>query len=102
MGGPDWEPLAQCKRTARMCALYKAYNGERTWKYIRERLQAPYYRSRVDHCWKIKSRKIKTDVGKFSFVNRTIADWNRLPEGAIGTSLVKTHVFRKRVRKVYQ
>jgi hypothetical protein len=41
-------------------------------------------------------------LGKFSFVNRTIADWNRLPEGAIGTSLVKTHVFRKRVREVYQ
>jgi hypothetical protein len=45
---------------------------------------------------------MRTDVGKFSFVNRAIADWNRLPEEAIGTSLVKTHVFRKRVRKVYQ
>jgi hypothetical protein len=44
---------------------------------------------------------MRTDVGKFSFVSRAIADWNRLPEGAIGTSLVKTHVFRKRVRKVY-
>jgi hypothetical protein len=22
--------------------------------------------SRVDHCWKIRSRKIRTDVGKFS------------------------------------
>jgi hypothetical protein len=26
--------------------------------------------------------------------------WNQLPEGAIGTSPVKTHTFRKRVRKV--
>jgi hypothetical protein len=76
--------------------LYKAYNGQRAWKDIGYRLQAPYYLSSVDHCW-----KIRTDVGKFSFVNRTIADWNRLPEGAIGTSLVKTHVFRKKVRKVY-
>jgi hypothetical protein len=49
----------------------------------------------------MRSRKIRTDVGKF-FVNRTITDWSQLPEGAIGTSLVKTHVFRKRVRKVYQ
>jgi porphobilinogen deaminase len=45
---------------------------------------------------------IRTDVGKFSFVNRTIADWNRLPAGVIGTSLVRRHVFRKRARKVYQ
>jgi hypothetical protein len=29
-GGPIWEPLAQRRKTARMCALYKAYNGERT------------------------------------------------------------------------
>jgi hypothetical protein len=43
---------------------------------------------------------IKTDVGKFSFVNTTITEWNQLPEGAIGTSPVKTHKFRKRVRTV--
>jgi hypothetical protein len=48
-----------------------------------------------------KVQELRTDVGKFFFVNRTIADWNQLPEGAIGTSLVKTLVFRKRVRKVY-
>jgi hypothetical protein len=89
--------MAQPRRTATMCAIYKLYNGERAWKDIGDRLQAPYYRSRVDHCW-----KIRTDVGKFFFVNRTIADWNWLPEGAIGASLVKTHVFRKRVRKAYQ
>jgi hypothetical protein len=49
-----------------------------------------------------RSRKIRTDVGKFSFVNRAIAGWNRVPAGSIGTSLVKTRVFRKSVRKVYQ
>jgi hypothetical protein len=64
--------------------------------------KAGSYRNRVDHCWKIRSRKIRTDVGKFSYVNRTIAEWNRLPEGVTGTSLVKTHVFRKKVRKVNQ
>jgi hypothetical protein len=74
----------------------------KAWKDIGDRFQAPYYPSRVDHCWKIRSRKTRTDVGKFSFINRTIADCNRLPEGAIGTFFLKTHVFRKRVRKVYQ
>jgi hypothetical protein len=81
---------------ARMCALHNAYNGERAWKDIEDRLQAPYYLSGADHCWKIRSRKIRTDVGKFSFVNRTIADWNRLPEAAIGISLVKTHIYSER------
>jgi hypothetical protein len=45
-------------------------------------------------CW-----QIRTDVGEFSFVGRTIADWNRLSQRATGTSLVKTHVFRKRLGK---
>jgi hypothetical protein len=85
-----------------MCALYKADNDERAWKDIGDSLQSPYYRSKVEHCWKIRPRKIRTDVGKLSFVNRTVSDWNRLPEGAFGTSLVQTHIFRKRVRKVYQ
>jgi hypothetical protein len=77
-----------------------AYNGEREWKDIGESLQAPHYLSRGDHSWKIRARKQRTDVRKFSFVNRTIADWNQLPEGAIGFSPAKIHIFSKRVRKV--
>jgi hypothetical protein len=47
----------------------------------------PYYLSRVDHCWKIRA-----DIRKFSFVNRTIAEWNQPPEGAIGTSSRKVKI----------
>jgi hypothetical protein len=32
---------------------------------------------------------IRGDVGKFSFVNRTIAEWNQLPEEAIGAPPLK-------------
>jgi hypothetical protein len=56
---------------------------------IGDMLQVPYYLSRVDHFWKIRVRMIKTDVRKFSFVNRTITEWNQLPEGATGISLLK-------------
>jgi len=77
-----------------MCALYKTYTGERVWKAIRDRLRAPSYISRVDHYWKIKARKQRTDIGKYSFVNRSITNWNKLPEGAIGTSNGKTYIFK--------
>jgi hypothetical protein len=101
-GGTDWESLAQRRKIARMCALYKAYIGERAWKEIRNRLQAPSYVSRVDHHWKIRTRKQRTDIGKYYFllVNRSITDWNLLPKGAIGTSHSKMHIFKRRVRKV--
>jgi len=62
-------------------------------------LQAPSYLSRVDHLWKIRARKQRTDIGKYSSVNRSITDWNQLPEGVIGTSHGKTHIFKTRVRK---
>jgi hypothetical protein len=66
----------------------------------RDRLQAPSYLGRVDHYWKIRASKQRTDIGKYSFVNRSITDWNQLPEGAIGTFRSKTHILKMRVRKV--
>ena len=83
-----------------MCALYKACNGDRAWKEIRNRLHAPSYLSRVDHNWKIRTRKQRTDTGKYSFVNRSSADWNQLPTGVIGTYHDNTHKFKTRVRKM--
>jgi len=99
-GDSDWESLAQRRKIARMCALYKAYTGERAWKAIGDRLQAPSYLSRVDHHWKTRGRKQRTHIGKYSFVNMPNTDWNQLPEGATGTSHGKTHIFKTRVRKV--
>jgi len=99
-GGSDWESLAQRRKIVRTCALYKAYTGDRAWKAIGDRLQAPSYLSSVDHHWKIRARKQRTDIGKYSFVSRSITDWNQLPEGVIGTSHGKTHIFKTRVRKV--
>jgi hypothetical protein len=82
-----------------MCALYKAYTGHRAWKVKGVRLQVPSYLSRVDRHWKFRARKQRTDIGKYFFVNRSITDRNQLPEGAIGTSHGKTHIFKMRVRK---
>jgi hypothetical protein len=101
VGRTKWESLSQRRRTARMCALYEAYTGERAWKDIRDRLQAPSYLSRADHNWKIRTRIQKRDIGKYSFVNRSIADWNQLPNGAIGIAHGNTHNFKTRIRKIY-
>jgi len=48
----------------------------------------------------IRATKRRTDIGKYSFVNRSITDWKQLPEVAIGTSHGKTHIFKTRFRKV--
>jgi hypothetical protein len=55
--------------------------------------------SRVNHVRKIRDRKQRTDIGNYTFVNRTIKNWNQLPAEALGTSPCKSNIFRKRVRK---
>jgi len=79
-----WENLAQRRTIACLCALLKAYYGEGAWKVIGDRLRKPYYLSRVHHVQKIRSRKQRTDIGKYSFVNRNITNWNQLPAEALG------------------
>jgi hypothetical protein len=69
---PNWETLASRRKLSRICALFKAYSGERTWKPIGDRLKRPHDLSRGDHERKIRSRRQRTDIGKYSFVNRTI------------------------------
>ena len=55
--------------------------------------------SRVDHVHKIRDRKLRTDIGKYSFVNRTIKNWNQLPAEALGTFACKPKIFRKELEK---
>ncbi len=47
-----------------------------------------------------QGQKATNRVGKYSFVNRTVADWNRLHEEVIGDYHGKLHILRKRIRKV--
>jgi ribonucleases P/MRP protein subunit RPP40 len=96
---PNWETLASRRKLSRVCALYKAYSGERAWKTIGDRLQRPHYWSRVDHKRKIRTRGQRTDIGKYSFVNRTIQDWNQLPGAVFEQLPSKQMAFKKRARK---
>jgi len=68
------ETLAQRRLIARICALFKAYARGRAWKAIGDRIVKPCYLSRENHKRKIRTRKQRTDVDKYSFINRTIKD----------------------------
>jgi len=97
---PNWETLASRRKLSCICALFKAYSGESAWKPIGDRLQRTHYLSRVDHERKIRGRRQRTDIGKYSFVNRTIQHWNQLPAELLGILPCKPITFINRVRKV--
>ena len=92
--------MAERRIIAQIWALFKAYTGEWAWKAIRDRILKPRYRSRGDHNRKIKTRKQRRDVGKYSFLNSTIKSWSKLPAGLLASFAYKLNTFRKRVKKV--
>jgi len=79
----DWETLAQYRKIACICTLFKAYTREWAWKSVWDRLKGPCYLSRDDCDCKIRARKQRMDIGKYSFVNRAIKLWNQLPAEAL-------------------
>jgi len=97
---PNWETLASRRKLSRIYSLFKAYSGERAWKAIGDRLQRPHYVTRVDHERKIRCRRQRRDVEKYSFLNRSIQHWNQLPAEVLGILPCKPITFKKRVRKV--
>jgi hypothetical protein len=97
---PNWEILASLRKLSRTCALFKAYFRERAWNPIDDRLQRPHYLSSVDHERKIRSRRQRTDIGKYSFVNRTIQQWSLLPAEVLEILPCTTITFKKRARKI--
>jgi len=97
---PNWETLASRRKLSGICALFKAYSGERAWKAVDDRIQRPHYLNRVDPERKIRSRRPRTDIGKYSFVNRTIQHWNWLTAEVLGTLPCKPIIFKKRLRKL--
>jgi len=52
------------------------------------------------HSLKIRTKKQRTDVGKYFFVNRAIKSWNQLPAGLTASISCKLNTFRKRVKNV--
>jgi hypothetical protein len=48
----------------------------------------------------VEEGRQRTDIGKYSFVNRTIQHWNQLPAEVLGILRCKPITFKKGVRKV--
>ena len=91
------------------CVWKHTYTHTHTHTYTHQRVQAWSHSNVTLNIWKpagkFRSLMLKgnmsqrTDIGKYSFVNRTIKLWNQLPAEALATFHCTSHIFRKRVRK---
>jgi hypothetical protein len=74
------------------------YIGGRAWKATGDRLLKQFYLSREDHNRKIRTRKKRKCVGKYSFVNRAIKRWKELLAGLLASFPCKLVTFGKRFK----
>jgi len=95
-----WSTLKQRRKMAHICASFKDYTGERAWKAVRDRLQGLCYLSRDYHDHNIWARKQRKDIGKCSFVNRTINLWNQLSVEALVTFPCISHFLERGLGKL--
>jgi len=56
----------------------------------------------VDHVWKIRDRKQRTDIGKYSFLNTTIQNWTELPAEVLGHSVVNLRILETELGSNYK
>jgi hypothetical protein len=77
----NWLSLANRREIIRLTTLFKCRSGYPGLQDLHVHIQQPHYLStRVDHTYKIREISAKTDQFKYSFLPRTIRDWNRLPQ----------------------
>jgi hypothetical protein len=91
-------PTLQYDRSVVWCAFYMLGF---LWRFTRyDRLLISRYLSRDDHNRKIRTKKQRTDVVKYPFLDRTIKSWNLLLAGLLASFPCQLHTFRKRVKKI--
>jgi hypothetical protein len=94
--GKPWRSVG---RQLAIAPPFKAHTGERAWRSIGDRLQGPCYQSRDDQARKIRIRKQRRVIGKYSFVNRTNKLWNQLPTEVLATFPRKSILLEKSLGK---
>jgi len=96
----NWKMLAQLRKITCICALYKVYSGELFWNATGAYYKGHTFWAELIMTGKFLNRKQRTDVRKYSFVNRTIQLWNKLCMNALANFPFKTNTFSKRFRIV--
>jgi len=68
-----WETLVQRRKLAFVpCSKHTLENGHGYMEIYGDRLKVPFILSREDHNCKIRARKQRADISKYSFVKGTL------------------------------
>ena len=89
-----WTSLQDRRKLARLSMLYKIRHGAVSVENIKAKLQNPPARQRRGHDQQYSQIRCKTQYQQFSFLPRTIKEWNTLSQQTVEASTIDTFVSR--------
>ena len=88
-----WSSLENRRKCFRIVAMYKIYCRYTAYLELSENISPPHYISRNDHKFKIACISVSTDREKYSFLARTINDWNSLNQNVFDPFPISSYSF---------
>ena len=93
-----WSRLQDRRTISRLIIMYKIYTNYVSFTELSNRINRPNYVSRHDHQYKIAEINVTSDKEKYSFLARSIKDWNALPSEMFNPFPVNVKHFAKTIR----
>ena len=75
----NWDSLETRRKFARLKNFYLVYNGIGGWIDLMEYVDPPARTGRAGHACSVRTQIPRTDLGKFSYITRSVNEWNSLP-----------------------
>lgn len=88
-----WDSLNVQREKVQLCSIFKALRGDSVSREINNRLLAAIYSGRNLYGKKVRGREQRTDISKFSFINRTIEIWKSLAPSLL--EVCSEHIFKR-------
>ena len=85
----NWNSLSARRRASRLSVFCKAYKGDECLQDISSKLlKAPCEKLRHAQPFRVQYLNCHKNIGHYSFIPRTIRDWNCLPQNLINQELI--------------
>jgi Reverse transcriptase (RNA-dependent DNA polymerase) len=85
----SWNSLAMRRQAARLSVFNKVYNNEDCLQDLSSQIiKAPCERLRHAHAFRVQSLTCHKNVGHYSFLPRSIREWNSLPQNFLNQQVL--------------
>ena len=86
----NWNSLAERRKASRLSSFCKVFNNEESLHDLNSHItRAPLEMLRHGHNFRVQSINCRKNIGHYSFLPRSIRDWNSLPPGFMNEEVIE-------------